>query len=178
MNLWIALIRGINVGGHNILPMKDLRAQLKRAGYQNVRTYIQSGNCVLEAEATEASDIETGIASIIEDEFGFRPNVMAFTATEFAAALALNPFPTRKFDPKNTHVFFLASSPTAPDFNTMNRDLQPGEAFELTEHLFFLRASNGLGRSKIAARIERLLGVSATARNLNTVQKICEMTDS
>jgi len=178
MKKWGALIRGINVGGKNVLPMKDLRELLGRHGFKNVRTYIQSGNCILEAEDLEPADIEAAIASAIEDEFGFRPNVMVLAATDFATALSLNPFAGRKFDPKNTHIFFLEKIPARPDLDAMDRILQPGEAFELRDRLFFLRASNGIGQSKIATRVERLLGVTATARNLNTVQKIHALLDA
>lgn len=178
MTKWGVLIRGINVGGNNIVPMKDLRKLLGQCEFSAVRTYIQSGNCFLEADDLEPSEIEARIGSAIEDEFGFRPKVMAFTASDFASAIALNPFVVRKFDPKHTHIFFLEKVPARPDLDTMNRQLQPGEAFELRDRLFFLRASNGIGRSKIAARVDRLLGVAATARNLNTVQKIHEMMES
>jgi uncharacterized protein (DUF1697 family) len=178
MKKWGALIRGINVGGKHIVPMKDLRDLLGRRGFTNVRTYIQSGNCILDAEDMAPSDIEAGIAAAIEDEFGFRPNVMVLAATDFADALALNPFAGRKFDPKHTHIYFLEKSPARPDLDAMDRILQPGEAFELHDRLFFLRASNGIGQSKIATRVERLLGVTATARNLNTVQKIHALLDA
>jgi uncharacterized protein (DUF1697 family) len=178
MTQWAALIRGINVGGKNVVPMKDLRDLLGRRGFTNVRTYIQSGNCILDADATESADIEAGIADAIEDGFGFRPDVMAFTEADFASAIAFNPFAGRKFDPKHTHIFFLEKTPARPGIDAMNRLLQPGEAFELRDRLFFLRASNGIGRSKIGARVERLLGVTATARNLNTVQKIHAMLDA
>ncbi|GJL97100.1 MAG: hypothetical protein DHS20C06_09170 [Hyphobacterium sp.] len=178
MTQWIALIRGINVGGNNVVPMKALRDLLGQRGFSTVRTYIQSGNCILDADDMTAAEIETGIASVIEDGFGFRPDVMAFTATDFASAIARNPFAARKFDPKHTHIFFLDKTPARPDIDAMNRLLQPGEAFELRDRLFFLRASNGVGRSKIAARIERFLGVTATSRNLNTVQKIQALLDT
>jgi uncharacterized protein (DUF1697 family) len=178
MKTWIALIRGINVGGNHVVPMKDLRELLGRRGFSNVRTYIQSGNCVLDAEEMTAADIEAGIAAAIEDGFGFRPDVMAFAREDFASAMTLNPFAGRKFDPKHTHIFFLEKIPARPGIDAMNGLLQPGEAFELRDRLFFLRAANGIARSKIAARAERLLGVSATARNLNTVRKICALLDA
>ncbi|MCR9079323.1 MAG: DUF1697 domain-containing protein [Hyphomonadaceae bacterium] len=175
MTVWIALLRGINVGGNNILPMKDLRALLEQAGLTQVSTYIQSGNCVFAADETDPRALERSIAAAIDARFGFRPQILVMRAKTFQQALAANPYPEGAEDPKTVHFFFLAEPAAGADLAAME-DLRAGtERFALTDRVFYLHAPDGIGRSKLAAKVERHLGVATTARNLRSVMKLAEL---
>jgi len=91
---WIGLFRGINVGGHNKVPMKDLVTLLCGLGLQQVRTYIQSGNVVFRGSGTAAALIED-IGAAVSRRFGFRPLLVLLDAKQLAQAAAANPFPRR-----------------------------------------------------------------------------------
>lgn len=174
---WIVLLRGINVGGRHKLKMKELAALLEEEGLQDVRTYIQSGNVVLRADETEAQVLGERIADAIEREHGFRPSVHALTVEELQQAMATNPYAEGESNPKTLHLFFLAAPPPNPDFERMEAAKAPSEQFHLKERVFYFYAPDGIGRSKLAGKIERLLGVGATARNWRTVQKLQEMVE-
>ena len=175
MVTWIALLRGINVGGNNILPMKELASLLLELGFEDVRTYIQSGNVVFRSSSEEKRRLANRMATAVEKRYGFRIQVLLISKLEFQQAIEENPFPGAVDDPKTLHCFFLAESPDAPDLAALNDLRLPDERFVLTPHTFYLHAPQGVGRSKLAQRAERLLGVPVTARNWRTVCKIAEM---
>ena len=108
MKTWVILIRGINVGGNNIVPMKELKAHLTAAGFSGVRTYIQSGNVAFESEITMQAQICGSVQACIETHFGFAPKIMALSATRLAKIIKDNPFPDAMDEPKNLHISFLA----------------------------------------------------------------------
>ncbi len=178
MNTWIALLRGINVGGHNKLPMKDLVAELERLGLSDVKTYIQSGNAVFRSRESEASVLCEQIASAIGSSHGFRPRVLVLSRQDLQAAARANPFAAAaEAEPKTVHLSFLAEPATAPDLAGMEAVKVKSEGFVLTERVFYLHAPEGIGRSKLAAKVETSLGVPATGRNWRTVQKILEIAE-
>lgn len=176
MTIWAAFFRGINVGGNNILPMKELAALLKAQGCSAVVTYIQSGNAVFRHTLGDARKLSSLISNAIEAQYKFVPHIMLLRVEELQQAAAANPFPYAEAEPKSLHVFFLAEAPVKPDMNTLQQLKVASEAFALKGKLFFLHAPEGIGRSKLAARAERLLGVEATARNWNTVSKMLDLT--
>ena len=106
----VALLRAINVGGRNKLPMAELRALFEDAGCADVRTYIQSGNVVLRASAALARRLPERMAAAIEAELGFRPPIVMRSGAELRAVTAGNPFPDVE-DPKLLHVAFLREVP-------------------------------------------------------------------
>jgi len=175
MTTWISLLRGINVGGKNILPMKDLRALLEGVGFEKVQTYIQSGNCVFEATGTEAGAISDAVAEAIEGRFGFRPAVLTLSADDFARAVEANPFANAADDPKSVHFFFLAEPASGADIDGLDALRAENERTGLTESVFYLHAPDGIGRSKLAAGAEKKLGVAVTARNLRSVLKLVDL---
>ncbi len=175
MNTYIALFRGINVGGNNILPMKELVAILESLGYMNVKTYIQSGNAVFSTEEDGTDRLAQEISAKIQASHGFQPKVLLLSVSEFKDAFANSPFETT--EGKALHFYFLASTPAKPDIDGMEKLKSDTEAFMLDKKVFYLYAPNGVGRSKLAAKVEQLLGVAATARNLNTVQKLLTLVD-
>ena len=175
MNTYIALFRGINVGGRNILPMKELVAHLQDLGCEHVRTYIQSGNAVFRHEENDASLLTGKIATAVHESHGFEPHVILLTADKLKRAKASNPFPDAEIDPSKLHLFFLASVPENPDLDVIESIRAKSERFAVKRDVAYLHAPDGIGRSKLAARMEKALGVSGTGRNWRSVCKILEM---
>ena len=175
MKTWVALFRGINVGGNNILPMKELVATLENIGCQDVETYIQSGNTVFRSEEEDAWLLSDRIRAAIEESHGFEPRVIVLESEEFERVVRSNPFPEAESEPKSLHVYFLASSPERPDLDALEGIKGDRERFVLERDILYLHAPDGVGRSRLAAKAEKLLGVSATARNWRTVGKLATM---
>jgi uncharacterized protein (DUF1697 family) len=176
MATWIALLRGVNVGGRSTLPMAELRELLADAGCADVRTYIQSGNAVFRAEEDDRGRLAERIAGSIEGARGFRPAVMLLTAEELGEAVAGNPFPEAEGAPTTLHLLFLASVPEDPDLAALEAAARGGERFALRGQVLYLLLPDGLGRSKLAAAAGPALApVEATARNWRTVVKLAEM---
>jgi uncharacterized protein (DUF1697 family) len=178
MNSYAVLFRGINVGGRNILPMKDLAALLQNLGCGNVRTYIQSGNAVFRHQERSASRLAASIREAVRASHDFEPEVLLLSADKLERALSSNPFPEAESEPSRLHLFFLAAAPESPDLDLIEALRADTERFALTDDVAYLHAPDGIGRSKLAARMERALGVAATARNWRTVGKILEMAQS
>ena len=175
MATWIAFLRGINVGGHGSLPMKDLVSLLEDHGCKNVRTYIQSGNAVFEATKVQATRLPKDIGAAVSKKRGFEPRMLVLSLADLEAVAAANPYPKATAEPRSLHVFFLSEKPSAPDIEAMNRIKDTHEHFTLSGKYCYLHTPNGFGTSKLAARAERLLGVDATARNWRTVTTMLEM---
>ena len=168
MYKYIVLLRGVNVGGNNLLPMKELTALLQKNGFIDVSTYIQSGNIVLNATANPDSKIR----SLLTKKFAFKPQVLALRVEEFMQSVANNPF--RQFEGKTVHFYFCAETPNL-DKEKLAKLASGTEHTELIDNEFYLHAPQGIGRSKLVANIEACLGVPATGRNLNTVNKLVSM---
>lgn len=173
----IALLRGVNVGGRNKLTMQDLVRDLESLKLTDVRTYIQSGNVVFETTRTSTKRLANAIADTIEDHHGFRPHVLVLTAPQFAEIIAANPFSKAAAQPKSLHVFFLDAPAGEADLDALKQLKAKTERYKLTDAALYLHAPDGIGRSKLAARAERHLGVAATARNWRTVQKLMDMAE-
>jgi uncharacterized protein (DUF1697 family) len=175
VNTYIALFRGINVGGKTVLPMKDLVEILEGMGCEKVRTYIQSGNAIFQCNKDHSSNIGRDISSGILESIGFEPKVLLLEKAELQDAINNNPFDTD--DGKALHFFFLDSHPTHPDLEQLLSVKSKSEEFKLNKCIFYLHAPDGIGRSKLAAKVEQALGVPATARNWNTVSKLMAMVE-
>lgn len=174
MTVKIALLRGINVGGKNSVPMQELRELLEELGCRDVSTYIQSGNVVFRSDESESS-LSLQITSEIQRCFGFEPFVLILEADTFKAITDANPYANDDIDPKFLHVNFLASKAVDPDIDRMRELQSKTEQFTLTDHALYFKAPDGIGRSKFAAGAEKLLGVPATGRNWKTVCKLLDM---
>jgi uncharacterized protein (DUF1697 family) len=175
MNTWIALLRGINVGGANVLPMKALRSLLEKNDCSDVQTYIQSGNVVFRSRAPSAASMERRLAKAVADAHGFEPRVLVLARSELEKAAAGNPFREADEVPTSVHLFFLASSPKKVDAAGLESVRAKSERFERKGKVLYMYAPDGFGNSKLAARAEKLLGVPATARNWRTVKTLIEM---
>ena len=175
---YVALFRGINVGGHHRLPMKDLRLLFEKNGCADVQTYIQSGNAVFRNARSDGASLASRIAAAVAKGHGFEPWVLILTRDELAAAVAGNPFPQAAKDPRSLHLFFLADAAKKADLKGLEAFKSGTEKFALKGKVFYLHTPDGFGKSKLAARAERLLGVQATARNWRTVTTLLEMVDA
>ncbi|GAP12701.1 uncharacterized protein conserved in bacteria [Longilinea arvoryzae] len=169
MNTYIALFRGINVGGNSLLPMKELVADLQNIGCRSVQTYIQSGNAVFASPEADASRLADAIRSEIRRRHGFEPYILLLSLAELGQAMAQNPFPEAEANPQVLHLGFLAVQPSNPDLPGLARIKADSERFQLIGRVFYLFAPEGVGRSKLAAGAEKLLGVVMTDRNWRSV---------
>jgi uncharacterized protein (DUF1697 family) len=175
MHNYIALLRGINVGGNNVLPMKELVMLLEELGLQQVATYIQSGNAVFRAVEGDKERLAEMIRSRITERYGFEPFVFLLDVGEMETAMAVNPFPEAIAEPNTLHLAFLGATPAIPDMERLEKLRSESERYALKDTVFYLHAPDGIGRSKLAANAERLLGVPMTIRNWRTVCKIMEL---
>ena len=175
MKTYIALFRGINVGGNNILPMKDLVNILEGMGFKDVKTYIQSGNIVFKSDPIKTKTISKEISGKILKKFGFEPTVILLEKDELKKIADKSPF--KASEGKTLHIFFLESEPRNPDLKALNEVKSTTEEFKLLKNVFYLYAPDGIGRSKLAAVVEKKLGVPSTGRNWNTVSKLIELAE-
>ena len=173
---YVALLRGINVGGRNKLPMRELTAMFAEAGCVDVRTYIQSGNVVFRADSSLADDLSARIASAIAASHGYQIPVVTRTAADLARVIHGNPFVAAAADPTKLHVGFLADSPDPARVAQLDPGRSPPDAFELRENEVYLHLPNGVARSKLTNDyFDRTLGTVSTVRNWRTVCKLHEM---
>jgi uncharacterized protein (DUF1697 family) len=172
---WIGLLRGVNVGARNRLPMAELRQIIADVGGADVRTYVQSGNAVFTAAADDRAALAQRLAAALERAKGFRPAVLLLTCDELVQAMAANPFPEATAEPTTLHLFFLSRVPPHPDLDALERVRAGAERYALRGMVFYLWSPGGIGRSKLAAKAERALGVEATARNWRTVEHLAEL---
>lgn len=178
-NVVISMLRGVNVGGHHKIKMDALKALYEALGFGNVQTYVQSGNVVFTTDERDLARLAMRIEDGIEEQFGFRPNVILRTASDLREVIRRNPFAGRAdVAPGHLIVTFLASDPgqDARD-KVLTISLDPEElAFGVREH--YIHFPNGMGQSKLpGAAIERALRTPGTARNWNSVTKMLEMAE-
>jgi uncharacterized protein (DUF1697 family) len=166
------------VGGNNILPMKELVDVLESLGLQSCKTYIQSGNAVFKNISVDTKTLARKISIAIRKTHGFEPKVLLLDAGTLAQAIKSNPFPEAESEPNTLHLNFLSSVPLTPDLKALEKIRGESERFHLVGNVLYLHAPDGIGRSKLAANVERLLDMSATSRNWRTVCKIMEMATS
>ena len=172
MKTYIALFRGINVGGKNILPMKELVTVLESLGLQDIKTYIQSGNVICRSKAADTAPLARKIGAAIKKSHGFEPQVLLLDSAMLDKVIRENPYPEAEAAPNTLHVNFLAAIPPKPDLKALEKIRTESERFHLAKDVLYLHAPDGIGRSKLAASMERLIGVTMTSRNWNTVCKL------
>lgn len=177
MTVWIGLLRAVNVSGVNRLPMAAFREMLAGIGLPGARTYIQSGNVVLRSDLA-ADALAARIAGGIEAGFGLRAAVLLRSLPQIEAALAENPFPEAEGKPETLHFFFLGSA--FPDVfkASLEAKLAADERLVMRHDLAYLHAPGGVGRSVLAAALNRQAAVPVTARNLRTVLAIADLARS
>ncbi|MDH5444817.1 MAG: DUF1697 domain-containing protein [Gammaproteobacteria bacterium] len=171
MDTYVVLFKGINVGGKNLLSMKNLTAALEKNGYLNVKTYIQSGNVVLRSKQLFPGDI----SEIVSNNFGFKPEVLVLKKSDFLSSIKHNPFHPN--EGKSAHFYFCSKKPKV-NTDKLDKYIDDTEEYKLINKVFYLHAPKGIGRSRLVANIESCLGVSVTGRNLNTIRKLEEMVEN
>ncbi|MFD1316343.1 DUF1697 domain-containing protein [Namhaeicola litoreus] len=169
---YICLLRAVNVGGNNLLPMKDLRAELTKAGFRNVQTYLQSGNLILE-DRRELNDVNGCITNLIKNKFNLDIICFTYVNGNFKSFFKSNPFSDVSLDHKKIYFSFLETKPDQDLLDEfLNFDFQ-GEKFRYKEGILYCYYENGYGKSRMnGSSIEKKLKVSCTTRNFNTVQKL------
>jgi len=174
--IYVALLRGINVGGKTMVPMAALRDACASVGCEDVETYIQSGNVVLSSKLTEKK-LQAALEAAIAAEFGFGPAVMIRTAEEMAAVLDGHPYPGA--DEKSVHVGFLHSPPAAPAARCLAAIDCGAEQVTVVGRDLYLHLPNGMGRANLPTQIDRCLRpAQVTVRNWRTVTKLVELSRS
>ena len=164
-------MRAVNVDGNRV-AMAELRAGLTALGFAAVRTYIQSGNVVLESGLDRVA-VAQAIEGHVADHYGFESRVVVITPGELAAAIEATPFPVD--DPKAVHLFFLDGRAPAVDLDGLRAVAAPGEAVHLADGVLYLYTPAGFGPSVLAAKLDRYVRVDKTGRNYRSAVAILEL---
>ena len=173
---YVALLRGINVGGKHILPMKELAAIFAAGKCSDVCTYIQSGNVLFKATPEAARRLPAQMSAKIQERFGFSAPVILRTREELAEVVRSNPFLSRGVPETALHVYFLADSPDAGAVKALDTNRSAPDEFRVIGRQIYLYVPNGMGRTKLnTAYFDPKLSTICTARNWATVTKLLEM---
>ncbi|MEV5126849.1 DUF1697 domain-containing protein [Streptomyces decoyicus] len=180
MTRQIALLRGINVGGHNSFPKAKQRELAESLGFEDVSVLLQTGNIVFADPGTPPRETARVLHERIAADLGLTVPVVVRTRDELAAVVAANPFPQAAAEPKSLHVTFLSAVPADTSrLDALDLDAFAPDRYRLAGREIYLWCPDGIGRSKLAAAVSRApLGVTATARNWNTVTKLLELADA
>ena len=186
----VALLRGINVGGRNKVPMADLREVVTSLGHTGVSTYIQSGNVLFSTTEHDTAKLAAALESAIEDRFGIWSSVVVLSRDELARVLAANPYPDEP-NPRMVHVVFLNGSPpetlldriTAAESAVAAKGSR--DTVQLAGQALFLHTPDGYGTSERAQNVLKILappkksrpGLAATARNWATATKLLSLSE-
>ena len=171
MKTYIALLRGINVSGQKLIKMADLRVSLEKAGFKGAKTYIQSGNIILQSAEEDPKVIEEQVKSLILKDFGFDVPTFVTTAEYLEDTVKNNPFPEAEM--KKIYVSLLDEKPEQERVDALNAaDFSP-EEFVIDDMRVYLFAALGAAKSKLSNNyFESKLKVKATSRNWNTINKL------
>lgn len=172
----VALLRGINVGGKNKLPMKELAAMFVDAGCNDVRTYIQSGNVLFRAKPTLDKDIPSLMSASILSRFGYRVPVVTRTTRELQEIVQANPFVEHSAEADKLHVAFLSEMPDRADVDALDPNRSSPDEFAVLGREIYLYCPNGLARTKLTNNyFDSTLSTTSTMRNWKTVLKLLDM---
>jgi uncharacterized protein (DUF1697 family) len=172
---WIALLRGVNVGGGNKIAMPALRVSCEGSGFERVSTYIQSGNLVFDAPGDEAS-VTAALRKALTEEHGLKVPVVVRTARQTDRLADSHPGLEAGVDPRYLHIVFLDKKVTKVDAKRVDRSRFEPDTFDVDGREIYVTYPNGSGRSKLTIGVfERALGVTATARNVNTVRALIKL---
>ena len=175
MNKYIVLLRGINVGGKNKLPMAELRTLLSENGYENVKTYIQSGNIFLNSRKT-AEKININIKFLLKQHFDYDIPVVTLTAEEIKTCFTHNPYLKIEEDIKNLHVTFLNTAPEKDSIENISIKKANNDSYVIEGRIIYLHTPDGYRNTKFTnGQFEKKLMVQATTRNWRTTTKLFEM---
>ena len=173
----IALLRGINVGGHKQVAMAELRDLLTRLGFADVRSLLQSGNLVFGASGRTAAQLERLLEAEAEKRLGLQTDFFVRTAKEWNDVVAHNPFPKEaRRDPGHLVVMFLKDAPSVTGVKALRQAITGPEAVAAAGKQLYIVYSDGIGRSRLTnALVDKQLGTRGTGRNWNTVLKLAAL---
>jgi uncharacterized protein (DUF1697 family) len=177
MAILIALLRGVNVGGHNKLPMQALRSIAEAQGASDVSTYIQSGNIVFRSPKTSATSMAKKLRAAIHKDFGFKPDILMLDRDMLGAVIKSNPFTAISSDPSKLHVTFLMQPADKEQLKDVEALLSNDEQVKAVRSAIYFHAPAGIGRSKAAEKLGRVFP-GGTGRNWRTCLKLKEMADA
>ena len=171
------MLRGVNLGQHNRIKMDDLRALYESLRLENPQSYVQSGNVIFRTKEKNGPQLAKKIQGAIQKKFGCCPEVILRTPDEMRKAIAANPFPERtKVEPAKVLVTFLAAQPPREAEDNLEKLKGFPEELHLHGRELYIYFPNGAGRSKLPwSAVDKLLKVTGTARNWNSVQAILEI---
>lgn len=177
---YIALLRGINVSGSNILKMAELKLFFIDLGFSNVTTYIQSGNVIFEANLAEIHQIEEKIVKGITQTFGYSVNVLVLTKETLEAIFRSNPYiQNGNIDISKLHVTLLNNEPFSEGIEQIKELSTNEDEFEIIDKYIYLYCPNGYGNTKLNNNLfEKKLKSMATTRNWKTISKLVELCNS
>ena len=171
--VYLILFRG--VGGKTQLPVATLREKLTKAGFENVATYINSGNAIVRSRMSRRQVIAT-IAELSRKHFDFDKAIFAPTLAEWDDVIARNPFvKTANSAPTSVHAALLEGAPKQEDVERIRALAVKGEDLKVIEGVAYVHTPNGFGTCKMAEKFDKWIGVTNTARNWNTVLKLAEL---
>ena len=173
---YIALLRGINVGGKHKLPMKALVALFEAQGARNVRSYIQSGNVLFDASAQLAKQLTTAIPKAIETDFGFAAPIVLRAHDDVRVAFEKNPWLAEGRDPSHLHLGFLPKTPRPALVKALDPHRSPTDGFRIMADHVYLHIPGGMAKTKLTTSFfDRGLATTMTVRNWKTVTKLIEL---
>ena len=175
--VFAALLRGINVGGKNRIPMPELRELFGGLGHEDVVSYVQSGNVVFRSSEPDPAAVSGALETAVGERFGISVSVLLRTHRELGTTAAGNPFLDHGTETSRLHVLFLSAPPASAAVETLDENRSPGDEFAVSGSTIYLSFPNGSGRTKLTLDyFERRLGLVGTARNWNTLLKLVELT--
>ncbi len=180
MTAYISLLRGINVGGHRKVPMKELAALYDALGLAPAKTYIQSGNVVFLSDESDAGALAGRISAGIENRFGFEVGVLVYSLADWISILEANPYPDEAAaDGAKVMTTLLQREPDAGRLEAVKKARAPEEGFQLIGRVLYLNLPNGAGRSKLAEQGGAAkFKFTATARNWRTMTTLRDMAEA
>lgn len=178
MTTYIALLRGINVGGHRKIKMVDLRAMFSDTGFENVQTYIQSGNVVFDASKNDDAELSTRIKQQIEETFGYDVPVIICTASDLKSILANMPF--EKKEGWKRYITFLSHQPDKAQQKKLEARSGSIERFRVGDGVVYAHVDKQTDENPLfsGSFIQKQLNIPATNRNVRSVNKILELASS
>lgn len=178
MYKYIALLRGINVGGRNKIIMSDLRALFRAIGFTEVTTYIQSGNIIFRSKGAKSKELEQRIEREIERKYGYSVPVIVLTGNKLEKILGDNPLrPIKEDEFSKMYYVFLKEFPESEAVAKFKKNKYENEKYIVSEDYIYLKCLSGMGKARLTTNLlEKNLNVQATARNHKTALKILELT--
>lgn len=180
MTTYISILRGINVSGKNLIKMDALRKLYEGLGYQNVISYVQSGNVVFTSDDSNPHELELKISRQIDKDFGINVPIIVLTIERLKRIIEDNPFSKDSDkEPAFLHITFLFSQPESPNLKTIENKKQNEEEILILNDVVYLYCPNGYGRTKLTNNfLEAKMNINATTRNWKTTNELLRLAEN